>query len=78
MSELPLKPLNSLSPGETAVIREFEDNAKLQSRLAEIGALPGIKVRMIKKIPFKGPLEIKIRSYYLSIRWQDACQILVS
>ena len=72
-----LKPLNSLEPGDTAVIREFQDNARLQSRLAEIGALPGIKIRMIKKTPFKGPLEVRIRSYYLSLRWQDAGQILV-
>ena len=72
-----LKALNSLEPGDTAVIREFQDNARLQSRLAEIGALPGIKIRMIKKTPFKGPLEVRIRSYYLSLRWQDAGQILV-
>ena len=73
-----LKPLNSLEPGDTAVIREFENNARMQSRLSEIGALPGIRVRMIKKTPFKGPLEVRIRSYYLSLRWQDAGQILVN
>ena len=75
---MPLKPLNTLDPGDTAIIKKFEDNSLLQSRLAEIGAFPGIKVRMIKKTPFKGPLEVKIRSYHLSIRWKDAGQILVS
>jgi len=73
-----LKPLNALAPGDTAVIKEFTDNARLQSRLVEMGVLPGLQVRMIKKTPFHGPLEIKIRSYHLSLRWQDACQILVS
>ena len=75
---MPLKPLNSLEPGDTAVIQEFEDNAKLQSRLVEMGVLPGVKVRLIKKAPFQGPLEVKIRSYHLSLRWQDAGKILVS
>ena len=75
---MPLKPLNSLAPGDTAVIKEFEGNARLQSRLVEMGALPGVKVRMIKKTPFQGPLEVKIRSYHLSLRFQDAGQILVS
>ena len=75
---MPLKPLNRLEPGDTALIREFEGNARLQSRLVEMGALPGVKVRMIKKAPFRGPLEVKIRSYYLSLRFQDAGQILVS
>ena len=75
---MPLKPLNSLEPGETAVIREFEVNFRLQSRLVEMGILSGIKVRLIKKTPSKGPLEVKIRSYHLSLRWHDAGQILVS
>ena len=73
-----LKPLNSLEPGDTAVIKEFKDNTKLQSRLVEMGVLPGIKIRLIKKTPFQGPLEVKIRSYHLFLRWQDAEQILVN
>ena len=75
---MPLKPLNSLKPGDTAIIRGFEGNSRLQSRLVEMGVLSGVKVRLIKKTPFQGPLEVKIRSYHLSLRWQDAGQILVS
>ncbi len=70
--------LSSLEPGDTAVVRQFEGNSRLQSRLVEMGVLSGIKVRMIKKTPFQGPLEIKIRSYHLSLSFQDAEQILVS
>ena len=73
-----LKTLSSLEPGDTAVIRQFEGNSRMQSRLVEMGVLSGIKVRMVKKTPFQGPLEVKIRSYHLSLRWQDATQILVS
>ena len=73
-----LKPLNSLKPGDTAIIREFKDNSKVQSRLVEMGVLSGMKVRMIKKTPFHGPIEVKIRSYHISLRWQDAKQILVN
>ena len=78
MQKMPLKTLNSLKPGDTAIIREFEGNSRLQSRLVEMGLLSGIKVRMIKKTPFHGPLEVQIRSYHLSLRWHDAGQILVS
>jgi Fe2+ transport system protein FeoA len=73
-----LKTLSSLEPGDTAIIKQFEGKSQLQSRLVEMGALSGIKIRMIKKTPFHGPLEVKIRSYHLSLRWQDAAQILVS
>ena len=74
---MPLKRLNSLDPGDIAVIKEFAGNGRLQSRLVAMGVLPGITVRMIKKTPFQGPMEVKIRSYHLSLRWQDAGQILV-
>ena len=73
-----MKPLNSLELGEIAVIRSFAANARLQSRLVEMGVIFGTKVRMIKKTPFHGPLEVQIRSYHLSLRWRDASQILVS
>ena len=71
-------PLNSLESGSIGIIKAFSNNSQLQSRLMEIGILPGEKVRMIKKTPFHGPLEIKIRSFYLSLRWEDATEILVS
>ena len=74
---MPLRRLNSLNPGDTAVIREFEGNSRLQSRLVEMGVLSGVQVRLIKKTPFQGPIEVKIRSYHLSLRWQDADKILV-
>ena len=75
---MPLKSLNSLEPGDIALIIEFAGHGRLPSRLVEMGVLPGIKVRMIKKTPFQGPIEVKIKSYHLSLRWQDAAQILVS
>ena len=75
MSIIPLSALNS---GSTGIIKEFSTNPHFQSRLMEMGILPGEKVRMIKKAPFHGPLEIKIKSYYLLLRWNDASEILVS
>jgi Fe2+ transport system protein FeoA len=30
---------------------------------------------MVKKTPFNGPVEIKIRNSYLTIRWNDARQV---
>ena len=73
-----VKCLNTLDLGDIAIIKGFEDTPRLQSRLMEMGVLPGEKVRMIKKTPFHGPLEVKIRSFHLSLRWDDASNILVS
>ena len=72
-----IKTLLSLSPGETAVIQTFNNDLILQSRLVEMGILPGAEIRLIKKAPFKGPIEFKIRGYEVSIRYRDAEQVLV-
>lgn len=64
--------LADLSPGETGIIHKIEADTALSNRLRELGLLDGIPVRMIKMAPFKGPIEIKVRHSYLSIRWDDA------
>ena len=74
---MPVRTLPSLSPGETAVIQTFNTDLNLQSRLVEMGILHGVEIRLIKKAPFKGPIEFKIRSYEVSLRYGDAEQVLV-
>ena len=72
-----IKPLNSLLPDEVAIINKFKEGNHLQTRFAEMGLIPGLQVRLVKKAPFHGTLEIKIRSFYMSLRWEDASQIMV-
>ena len=74
---MPLRTLPSLFPGETAVIQRFNTDLNLQSRLVEMGILSGVEIRLIKKAPFKGPIEFKIRGYTVSLRYRDAEQVLV-
>ena len=37
----------------------------------------GTTIRMIKKTPFGGPVQIKVNNYYLAIRKEDAVNIMV-
>ncbi|MDP6340283.1 MAG: FeoA family protein [Candidatus Marinimicrobia bacterium] len=67
--------LIELTPGESGIINGIRGDSHLQNRLVELGLLTGIEVRMVKQAPFKGPVEIKYRDSYLSIRWKDARQI---
>ena len=74
---MPIKTLPTLSPGESAVIKTFDADLNLQSRLVEMGFLPGVEIRLIKKTPFKGPIEFKISGYQISLRYLDAEQVLL-
>ena len=73
-----IKQLHQLLPGESAQIISFHKDLTLQSRLVEMGILPGVEIRLLKKGPFNGPIEIKVRCYEVTIRYKDAMQINVS
>ena len=73
-----IKQLHQLLPGESAQITSFHKDLTLQSRLVEMGILPGVEIRLLKKGPFNGPIEIKVRCYEVALRYKDAMQINVS
>ncbi len=69
--------INHLHSGEFAVITGFTEDINTDSRLLEMGLLPGSVIRMIKQAPFGGPIELKIKDYYLSLRVEDSAKIIV-
>ena len=72
-----IRPLHTLLSGEIGVIDSFVKDSFLQTRFVEMGLLPGMKFRLVKKMPFRGTIQIKIRTFYMSLRWEDANQIMV-
>ena len=72
-----LQPLTSLAPGATAVVAEINVSAHGRPRLMEMGILVGTTVEFVRVAPLGDPIEIKVRGYHLTIRRQEAEQILV-
>jgi len=69
--------LYELKDGEIATVHSFIGDMELQSRLVEMGILPGISIRRIKTAPMNGPIELKVRNYHVSLRQNDAQNILI-
>ena len=69
--------LFDLIDGEIATVHSFIGDMELQSRLVEMGILPGIRIRRIKTAPMNGPIELKARDYHVSLRQDDARNILI-
>ena len=67
--------LSELAINECATIFQVGD---LKPRLLEMGLIPGAEIRFIKRTAFGGPIEVKVRNFYLSIRLDDAKTILVT
>jgi ferrous iron transport protein A len=68
--------LNSLKPGEKAVIHSLDD-AELSVKLLEMGCTPGEEVTMEKIAPLGDPVAVRIAGYLLSMRLSEAETVTV-
>ena len=69
--------LSDLAPGQDGVIAEVAGQDAFRRRLAHLGFLPGTRVRMIRRAPLGGPVEVRIRGYHLALRRRDARHVLI-
>ena len=69
--------VGDLHRGDTAVVKSFLGGLDSQSRFLEMGILPGVELRLVKIAPLGGTIELKVRDYYVSIRHQDAFNIVI-
>jgi len=69
--------LDKLPTDQMAQITEVDGGSAVMLRLMEMGLVPGTPVKVRKRAPFGGPLELKVRDYLLSIRAHEAQKIIV-
>jgi ferrous iron transport protein A len=70
-------PLTYLKIGGAATVSEIKLRPDQRGRLLEMGLLVGTSVQLVRFAPMGDPVEIKVRGYHLTLRRQDAEQILV-
>ena len=68
--------LSELNLGQKGRISHFENN-DLQLKLMEMGCLPGEKIIIEQIAPLGDPISISIAGYSLSLRLNEAENILV-
>ncbi|HYM93188.1 MAG TPA: FeoA family protein [Chitinophagaceae bacterium] len=71
------KKLSELKPGQRGIIKDFNNN-EISIKLMEMGCLPGEEVIMEQIAPMGGPVSIGISGYTLSLRINEAEQIMVT
>ena len=69
--------LTSLPVGTVAVVTQIQVPPEHRARLLEMGLLIGTRVELVRFAPLGDPVEIKVRGYNLTLRKQEAEQILV-
>ena len=70
------KKLSELRPGQSAVIKNFNSN-EIFLKLMEMGCLPGEKVVLEQIAPLGDPVSITVSGYTLSLRLNEAEEIIV-
>jgi Fe2+ transport system protein FeoA len=70
-----MKNLYEINIDQVGTIIKLDNHPNSKLRLAEMGVMPGINIRLIKKTPLGGPIQIKINNYYLTLRKEDASLI---
>jgi len=73
-----MKNLYELEENLIGRISKLDSSYDSKLRLAEMGVMPGVDIRMIKKTPFGGPIQVKINNYYLTLRKEDAILIYLN
>lgn len=67
--------LLDLEIGESAIITKVGGEGSLRQHFLDMGMIPGVKVTLIKYAPMGDPLELRIHSYELTLRIDDAAKI---
>ena len=70
--------LDKLEVGKDAVIESVGGKGALRRHFLDMGLTPGMEVTMMKKAPMGDPIELRLRSYELTLRLADAAQIEIS
>lgn len=71
------KTLKSLKPGNSGKITVIKGTGAVRRRLMDMGVVRGTDVYVEKVAPLGDPIEVKIKGYNLSLRKEDAENIIV-
>ena len=72
-----MKTLKDVKVGETATVKKLHGEGPVKRRIMDMGITKGVGLQVRKVAPLGDPVEITIRGYELSIRRNEAENILV-
>ena len=71
------KILSELKPNESGKVKKIFGEGTLHKRLLDMGIIKGTKIEVTKVAPLGDPVDIKVKGYHLSLRKEEASQVLI-
>jgi len=72
-----MKKLSEMNIGESGIIKKVGGDGAIRRRLFDMGVTPGADVYLRKKAPLGDPYEVTLRGYELTLRKNEAENVLV-
>lgn len=69
--------LSELKEGQTATVVRVGGNGLLRRRIQEMGVVKGTDLHVEKYAPLKDPMEIVLKGFHISLRVEEAADIVV-
>jgi Fe2+ transport system protein FeoA len=69
--------LSNLKPGQKGTIAQVCGNPDFRLRMMEMGFTKGTEVTVVKYAPLSDPVELVIKGYHLTLRKDQASDILI-
>lgn len=69
--------LKDLQPGEKARVTKILGKGFIKRRILDMGLVPGVEIEMERYAPLGNPVEVKIKGYHLSLRKEEAENIVI-
>lgn len=70
-------PLAQALPGMELEICCLEGECFVVRRLAEMGFIPGTRIKVVRRAPLADPVEYELRGYLISLRSEEAVKVTV-
>ena len=72
------KTLRDVAVGESAVVRRLGGEGAVKRRIMDMGITKGTEVLVRKVAPLGDPIEVTVRGFELSLRKDEAANVLVA
>lgn len=69
--------LDEIEKNKPAFITKIEATGVLLQKLYDMGFIEGSKIQLIRKSPLNDPIQVRILSYNISLRVQEAKSVSV-
>lgn len=70
--------LDGLKPGEKGRVIKIKGKGNLKKRLLDMGVVSGTEIELKKVAPLGDPIDILVKGYHLSLRKEEAKEILLA